>query len=117
MDIRDASESFGEFDDIIAHGVYAWVRAPVRDALMRQIDWAPIRSGATGDTGVSRAPARAYILQNRGRGITDVKEKFAAAKECMEFYAGIGPKEDLLRDARGKRCSRRWSERITIPRL
>jgi hypothetical protein len=32
MDIRDASESFGEFDYIIAHGVYAWVLAPVGDA-------------------------------------------------------------------------------------
>jgi hypothetical protein len=40
MDIRDASESFGEVDYIIAHGVYAWVLAPVRDALMRWIDWA-----------------------------------------------------------------------------
>jgi hypothetical protein len=36
MDIRDASDSFGEFDDIIDHGVYAWVLPPVRDALMRR---------------------------------------------------------------------------------
>src|SRR5258708_40024885 len=37
MDILNAPESLGEFDYVIAHGVYAWVPPPVREALMRLI--------------------------------------------------------------------------------
>ena len=33
-DIVDVPADLGEFDYIIAHGVYSWVSAPVRDALM-----------------------------------------------------------------------------------
>ena len=33
-DILDIPANLGEFDYIIAHGVYSWVPAPVRDALM-----------------------------------------------------------------------------------
>ena len=33
-DIRDLPADLGEFDYIVAHGVYSWVPAPVRDALM-----------------------------------------------------------------------------------
>ena len=33
-DILDLSADLGEFDYVIAHGVYSWVPAPVRDALM-----------------------------------------------------------------------------------
>ena len=33
-DILDLSADLGEFDYIVAHGVYSWVPAPVRDALM-----------------------------------------------------------------------------------
>ena len=35
LDILDAKDQLGEFDYIIAHGLYAWVPAPVRDALWR----------------------------------------------------------------------------------
>lgn len=33
-DIREIKADFGQFDYIIAHGVYSWVPAPVRDALL-----------------------------------------------------------------------------------
>ena len=33
-DILDLPEDLGQFDYIVAHGVYSWVPAPVRDALM-----------------------------------------------------------------------------------
>ena len=33
-DLRDIGASYGEFDYIIAHGLYSWVPAEVRDALM-----------------------------------------------------------------------------------
>lgn len=33
-DLQEAGDELGEFDYIIAHGVYSWVPAPVRDRLM-----------------------------------------------------------------------------------
>ena len=33
-DLRDIGESFGAFDYVIAHGLYSWVPAEVRDALL-----------------------------------------------------------------------------------
>jgi SAM-dependent methyltransferase len=37
LDILAAGPELGEFDYIIAHGVYSWVPAPVREALLRLI--------------------------------------------------------------------------------
>ncbi len=34
-DLREIGSDFGEFDYIVAHGVYSWVPAEVRDALLR----------------------------------------------------------------------------------
>lgn len=34
LDIREIDESFGQFDYIIAHGVYSWVPPDVQDAIM-----------------------------------------------------------------------------------
>ena len=34
-DLRDIGEEWGEFDYIVAHGVYSWVPAEVRDGLLR----------------------------------------------------------------------------------
>lgn len=36
-DLRDIGESYGEFDYVIAHGLYSWVPAGIRDALMAVI--------------------------------------------------------------------------------
>jgi SAM-dependent methyltransferase len=36
-DLVDMGASFGQFDYIVAHGVYAWVRARVRDAILRVV--------------------------------------------------------------------------------
>ncbi|MGE3690810.1 MAG: methyltransferase regulatory domain-containing protein [Novosphingobium sp.] len=35
MSLTDIDERFGQFDYIISHGVYSWVPAPVRDALLK----------------------------------------------------------------------------------
>ncbi|HMA75469.1 MAG TPA: methyltransferase domain-containing protein [Xanthobacteraceae bacterium] len=104
MDIEDASEALGEFDYIIAHGVYAWVPAPVRDALMRLIGRALTPSGLA-FVSYNAMPASRMrqivrdILRDRVHGITDVAETFAAAKECMEFHAAIWSQDDALRNA------------------
>ena len=43
-DILNAPQSLGEFDYVLAHGIYAWVPASIRDALMpligRSVTWA-----------------------------------------------------------------------------
>ncbi len=35
MDIMDADNSLGQFDYIIAHGIYSWIPAPVREQVFR----------------------------------------------------------------------------------
>jgi SAM-dependent methyltransferase len=104
MDIEDASETLGEFDYIIAHGVYAWVPAPVRDALMRLIGRTLAPSGLAFVSYNAMPASRVRqivrdVLQDRVRGMTDIAEKFAAAKECMEFHAAIWSEDDPLRNA------------------
>ncbi|HTP99296.1 MAG TPA: class I SAM-dependent methyltransferase [Casimicrobiaceae bacterium] len=34
MDLADVDESFGEFDYVIAHGVYSWIPSPVQEKLL-----------------------------------------------------------------------------------
>jgi len=104
MDIEDASETLGEFDYIIAHGVYAWVPTPVRDALMRLIGrtLAPCGLAFVSYNAMPACRVRQIvrdILQDRVRGITDVAEIFAAATESIEFHASIWSEDDPLRNA------------------
>jgi len=104
MDIQDATESLGEFDYIIAHGVYAWVPAPVRAALMRLIGRTLAPSGLA-FISYNAMPACRFrqivrdVLLDRVRNITEVAEKFAAAKESMEFHADIWSEDDPLGNA------------------
>ncbi|SRR5579871_17596 len=104
MDIKDVPESLGEFDYVIAHGVYAWVPASVRDALMRLIGRTLAPSGLAFVSYNAMPSARMRqvvrdILQDRVRDVKDVADKFAAAKESMEFHAAIWSQEDPLRTA------------------
>jgi SAM-dependent methyltransferase len=104
MDIEDAPESLGEFDYIIAHGIYAWVPAHIREALMRLIGRTLAPSGLAFVSYNAMPACRARqivrdVLQDRVRGMTDIAEKFAAAKECMEFHAAVWSQEEPLRNA------------------
>jgi len=104
MDIRDASVSLGEFDYIIAHGVYAWVPAPVREALMLLISRTLAPSGLAFVSYNAMPGSRVRqivrdILLDRIRCGTEVSDKFAVAKECMEFYAGAWAGQDPVRKA------------------
>ena len=104
MDIKDASTSLGEFDYVIAHGVYAWVPAPVRDGLMSLIGSTLAPSGLAFISYNVMPASRVRqivrdILQDRAAGEANIAEKFAAVKECMEFHADIWAQEDALRIA------------------
>jgi SAM-dependent methyltransferase len=104
MDIEDASVTSGEFDYIIAHGVYAWVPAPVRDALMQLIGRTLAPSGLAFVSYNAMPASRVRqiirdVLQHRVLGMTDIAQKFAAAKECMEFHATMWSQDEPLRHA------------------
>jgi SAM-dependent methyltransferase len=83
MDLCDFAD--GEFDYIVAHGVYSWVPVPVRDALLRvctqrlakngvaMISYAAYPGGYIEQ--LVRAPMRFHA-----RGFDDPKEKFDAAR-------------------------------------
>ncbi len=107
MDILDAPDSLGEFDYVIAHGLYAWVPAPVREALMLLIgrtlkpDGLAFVSYATLPGCRIRLIARDILLDNV-RNITAIAERHAATRQCMEFmmatWSDTDPLQAALRD-------------------
>ena len=83
MDLCEFAE--GEFDYIVAHGVYSWVPVPVRDALLR------VCSQRLAKNGVAMISYAAYPggfieqlvrapMRFHARGIADPKEKVDAAR-------------------------------------
>ena len=104
MDIRDVPRSLGEFDYIIAHGVYAWVPAPVREALMSLIGRTLTPNGLAFVSYNTMPACRARqivrdILQDHVRDAANTAETIAAAQECLEFYAALWSEEDPLPNA------------------
>jgi SAM-dependent methyltransferase len=104
MDIKDVPDSFGEFDYIIAHGVYAWVPAPVREALMRLIGRTLAPAGLAFVSYNTMPACRERqivrdILLDHCRGATSIAETLTEARECLEFYAAIWSEDDPLPNA------------------
>ncbi len=101
-DIRAVGAEFGSFDYIIAHGVYSWVPAEVRDRLL----------GICGDCltphGIAFVSFSAYpgayhrrmvreMLLHHTRGATGPREQLAGARELLEFLAGAMPQPESYR--------------------
>ncbi|WP_294541178.1 class I SAM-dependent methyltransferase [uncultured Rhodoblastus sp.] len=89
-DIRDEQAVEGEFDYIIAHGVYSWVAADVRAALLAMIGK---KLSANGLAFISynvfpgcrvRETIRDY-LRYALRDIADPQERMAAARSALEY--------------------------------
>jgi SAM-dependent methyltransferase len=104
MDIKDVPLSLGEFDYIIAHGVYAWVPAAVREALMSLIGRALTPAGLALVSYNTMPGCRARqivrdILQDHVRNAANTAEVIAAVEECLKFYAGIWSEDDPLPNA------------------
>jgi SAM-dependent methyltransferase len=104
MDILDTPDSLGEFDYIIAHGVYAWVPVVVRDAMMRLIGrtLAPHGLALISYNAMPGCRIRQIvrdILQDCLAGITDSTARLAAAKEWLEFFASKWSDADPLQEA------------------
>jgi SAM-dependent methyltransferase len=107
MDILKAPESLGEFDYIIAHGVYAWVPAPVRDAMMRLIGRALSPRGLALISYNAMPGCRIRqmvrdILLDCLSDTDDTRSKLAAAKEWLEFFAASWSESDPLQNAMRK---------------
>lgn len=104
MDIKDVPSALGEFDYIVAHGVYAWVAAPVREALMSLIGRALTPNGLAFVSYNTMPACRLRqivrdILLDQVRDAANAAEAIAAAEECLEFYAGIWSEDSALPNA------------------
>jgi cyclopropane fatty-acyl-phospholipid synthase-like methyltransferase len=103
-DIRDAGAVQGEFDYIVAHGVYSWVAADVRAALMAMIGK---KLSANGIAFISynvfpgcrvRETIRDY-LGYALRDIVDPGERMDAARSALEYQMSGWSKDKPFQNA------------------
>jgi hypothetical protein len=89
MDLMDAGPELGQFDYIIAHGLYSWVPEPVRDKLMS------VTKSLLAPQGVAYISYNALpgcriremfreMLLIHLRGVTDPDERIKQAREFLE---------------------------------
>ena len=107
MAIEELSPAAGSFDYVIAHGVYSWVPAAVRDRLLA------VCRAALGDAGVAYVSYNALpggrvrqalrdMLVFHTAELTDSRERVAQARALLRFLLDGAPGEHglgaLLRD-------------------
>lgn len=114
-DLLDLDASLGQFDYIIAHGVYSWVPEPVRDKLLEIC-----RSNLAGN-GVAYVSYNTYpgcyqrdmvreMMLYRIQGIAEPEARLDQAREFVEFLAGAAPGPPALRDElQTVRERKRWA--------
>ncbi len=97
-DILDAAHTLGgSFDYVIAHGVYAWVPRPVREAVMALIGRVLAQDGVAFVSynalpgGHFRRILREMTLYAVG-GIADLRERAAAARSFLQEFSA--PREE-----------------------
>jgi SAM-dependent methyltransferase len=100
-DLADVRPEFGEFDYIVAHGVYSWTPAPVRDRLVE------ICSGNLAPNGIAfvsyntfpgchqRRMLREMMLYHT-RDATDPEAKLRGGLELVNLLAAAKPKSAAL---------------------
>ncbi len=99
----DVTPEFGEFDYIVAHGVYSWVPAAVRDRLLAvcRANLAP--------NGVAYVSYNTYpgcrlreitrdMMRYHTHGIADSDSKVKSARELVDAMAGTEPPNAALRE-------------------
>lgn len=105
LEVRDLTAlpaDFGEFDYIIAHGIYAWVPEFVRDGLLAlcRSHLAPqgvaFVSYNAMPAGHVRRVTRDLMLFHT-RGIADAAEKVRQAAAILQFAAESTPRDDYFR--------------------
>ncbi len=92
MDIMDFSESYGEFDYIIAHGVYSWVPNAVQERLLA-ICARQLRPAGIAYVSYNTLPGwriRSVVrdaMRYHTRGIAEPAKRVAEARAVLEFLA------------------------------
>jgi len=106
-DIVDVADSFeGEFDYVIAHGVYAWVPPVVQEAILRLIDRVLAPEGIA-DISYNALPGGYFrmalrdMLQFETMGITDPEERISRSLGFLRSFAEPREKDgEILRAMR-----------------
>ena len=106
-DIMNVTDAFGQFDYIIAHGVYSWVPAPVRKRMLQ------IFGRNLSPQGIAYVSYNSYpwshfrnlsrdIMLFHVRGTNDPHERVRQARGLLEFLSEVTPAEavygQVLRD-------------------
>jgi methyltransferase-like protein/SAM-dependent methyltransferase len=97
--IMDVDESFGQFDYIVAHGVYSWAPEDVRDKVMAicrerlALDGIAVVSYNTLPGWSAWQIMREAILYHC-KGVTDPLERVRRARRLLRFLREWGHKED-----------------------
>jgi SAM-dependent methyltransferase len=107
QDLMQAGAALGEFDYIVAHGVYAWVPAPVRAALMQLVGKCLRPDGLAFISynvypGCRLRQVLRDLLLDGTRGLDDPDEKLSAARAVLihqiEFWSEADPFQKALID-------------------
>ncbi len=99
MDIMDVDADLGQFDYIIAHGVYSWVPPAVRDKLLT-ICRQNLAANGVAYVSYNTYPGWHMIQIVRGlmlyhtRDVADPEARAAQARAVLDLFAGIGLPED-----------------------
>ena len=99
LDLMDFGASFGEFDYIIAHGLYSWVPPQVRERLL------DICKANLAPHGVAFISYNAYpgghirdtirrMMQYHIKDAAGIEEKVKRSRELLEFLVEAHPEED-----------------------
>ncbi len=101
LNLTDVGAEFGEFDYIIAHGVYSWIPAEVRDKLLA------ICKRHLAPNGIAYVSYNAYpgwhgleamrnMMQYHTRHLTDPQKRTSQARGLIDFLASsLSREEDL----------------------
>jgi SAM-dependent methyltransferase len=103
LDLAELTPDFGEFDYIVAHGVYSWVPSAVRDKLLAACQ------GLLAANGVAYVSYNCYpgchlreitrdMMLYRTRGIADPQTKLDLAADLVRFLAAAEPASAALRE-------------------
>jgi len=98
-DFRELPADRGPFDYIIAHGVYSWVPAPVRDALLGLAARTLAPNGVlfvsyNAFPGGHTRRAVSEILRHHTANLPALRDKLAAARELAALLADAGTTHD-----------------------
>jgi SAM-dependent methyltransferase len=98
MDLMDIDASFGEFDYIVAHGVYSWVPAPVKARLLDVISQRLSPRGIAYlsynvKPGWYMKAAVRDLMRYHTQGYEDPREKVKQSRALLEFLL-VGAREN-----------------------